>query len=868
MRKAASHSGIDTRNIGSSVSNESRNGKKLSSSVTHQMQQTDRKHFDRTKVDLKDLADIAIRVGYARRANNIKSLDVKQNGIVGSKGKETDARGDATKERSGEGGAEKKRKTGSNGIADVKSGDAAKTSASTIKSSPSNASMKEKKVEQDVKVKSVAPGQRKISSSIQDRQLKANGISAQRETNATRNSKLIKNEGVQRSKAKTAAVNAFAKGAPRTSLKTSNGMTKTVKKNESGEKKKMELSQTKDSTVSRKVGTTVRKLSSQPEKQAVKGKLSPKSASILGKKSSSAISAKGQDLKGKNVEAGADSVEKKKDQSNDEKKKKEDLKNDNGFETVDESSTNDVIEKNVKAADDIGVDEASSDSVQNHTQTNILQDGLRQEDIGEEGLVAVMQETTESSPKMVPETEDTTVNSHVSHNESKTVPETTPIRNEGEAVLNEVTTQNEVDSVSSPLIIGNESSDNITGRKSREMHQEDVIIPVVEEINVESSPFSFEDLEGDFMADESRNGMASKESLIDEGLIRPEESAVNLERAPSLDEFELIESQLLVDEDVTEGKEQRLNSNSADEIILKGQSINRSGAANEQMLEHVTHFENRSDLRNNLNDSESIKVKKTASPRTKPDDNSKAMKIKKTASPRNKPEDNPETMKIKKTASPRSKPEDASRSKEKTNLTNRKTSLTTKSTNVTQTRKTSGSRQGPLSLSNNVDLKREKSWKSAQKNMLSSNSPSMRLQDDVIEGSESQASKIRVSNGYVNGNTDESETATGRVYDGRLVTGPQALQSDNVLEGIDVGGDIGKRDETSYLEETSSSDENVSEDTVIAGDENGNDITDARSRAEISWGRTFTKIRTMQSTEKSRRKSVLNIKVFEENSEV
>ena len=95
----------------------------------------------------------------------------------------------------------------------------------------------------------------------------------------------------------------------------------------------------------------------------------------------------------------------------------------------------------------------------------------------------------------------------------------------------------------------------------------------------------------------------------------------------------------------------------------------------------------------------------------------------------------------------------------------------------------------------------------------------------------------------------------------------QVSQSESALRRINVGVDMGNGDGASYIKGLSNHGEGVASTMKTRdADVNENDVNE-NSSAKITWQRTFTKIRTMESPERSRRRSILNIRVLDESSE-
>ena len=813
VRKAASQPSIDARKAALAVLSEGKFRKtSTSTSRSIERQQTGRKNVAQKKLDLKEVAAIAVGLGNARRKSSIKIISIAdgKGGARGNNPQQAATKESASTERSGEG------KIGDKELADRntprKSGNITQNvSKSKNLSSPGGKSKDGGKAGQAASSKSAALSLKSANQVRENKTLRANGTLGERSGSM----KTLKNERLVNSKAKVSAANAFAKTAAKKSLVPGKSTEKTIGTSAVAERKKTELSKTEDSGKTPRAGTSMNRKSGQLEKDTKKGKSTPKYSPGIKKMSSSNASATKPD-KGRLDEvedkASPDVTTEEQIMSN---TNDEDLENNNvsEHEMVNEDTIVESDEKKFEAAKDIDFGNISDENVQNVTSSKALQGESEQKAIDEEEVKFTEQQSTEDAPETFTGAERRDFNSLMSEVESRNGINdpvakrisSNPLDNEDDGdkrivddlTVNENDVLKELEGGASSQIASESARNNdVAQKEGHEMYVEEAIVPVVEETNVESSAFSFEDLDRDFITENNSNGLGSKYTLLDERVASSEGASNNRERAPSLDEFELIESQLL-GEGGHERKEQGLERDSGGIDEFKRQSILGSDTASKEMLDEKSQIKSEG-LRNSPSKYKGVRKAKE-SPKV----------------------DAVRTRRIS---------EEKKRSRDKTSLNNGKEALNAKSvtrkSSITQ-KKTTILRQSKLqSLPTDADSNRkhdQKSRKMSAKQSSSSDLSTKNVTDERQNGGNIEP----LLNGYVN----EPEASTYFV--------PNSVRG-------------------SPLEDTQE------KSVIITKDRNENDVNSS-SGAKIMWQRTFTNVQTKLQTERSRKKSILNIRVIEEN---
>ena len=705
VRKAASQPSIDARKAALAVLSEGKLRKTgISTSRSIERQQTGRKNVAQKKGETKGISP-----------------------------EQTATKGSASTERSGE------RKMGDKELADHSAtgntGNITKNvSKNNALSSPGGKSKDEGKTGQAASSKS-APLSLKTANKLRENKIvRANGTV--REKNGS--TKTLKNERLVNSKAKVSAANAFAKVASKKSLVSGKSTAKTTGTNVVAERKKMGLSKTEDSAKTPRASTTIKKTMGQLERDTKKGKSSPKASPGIKKMPCSNDSATKPDKvrldEGEDI-ASSDVLTEEKTIS----KKDEDLENNNVGENemVNEDTIVESNEKISEAAKDIDFGKISDGDTLNLAQSKVLQGESGQKAIDEEEIILAEQQSTEHAPEIPVGTEGIGINSLMSEEESRDGMNdlmvkdisSNPLDNEDDEgkrvedfTFYEHDALKELEGGTSSQIARN---NDVTQKKSPEMFEEDAIVPLAEEANLESSAISFEDLDRDFITENNTNGLGSKYTLLNESVASFQDTSSSRERAPSLDEFELMEFQLLGEAE-TGRKEQGLEKGIGEKDELKRRSIESSDTQGKEKLEDKSQIKGEG-LGNSLSKYKGVR----------------------------KAKESPKMDAVK----TRRSSEEKKRSRDKTSLNDGKEALTTKSvtrkSSITQKKTTISRQSKQQSLPTGVNSNKNLDLKSRKTSIKENRSSDLSMKNAMDE-SQNGDNIEPLSNGYANG----SETST------------------------------------------------------------------------------------------------------------
>ena len=730
----------------------------------------------------------------------------------------------------------------------------------------------------------------------QQQQQKEGGKQQQQPSTA----KASNSQRFSRSNTKVSAVNAFAKRPSKTLSNANKSMTKTTVRKDTAESKQMAASK-EASAKSRKDNNAINTSSKQSQKGVTQGSVVAKDPALLRKSSSVSNINRETGLTGK-----TNKVTKAADQETEKKRKETTKQNDeNGLnnntkssKAVDEDIITDVKEGNVEASQDIDFDTVfnendqdrgynKADQVeskeidkepqqqQNYHQQQQQQKVLQKDSNIEQNMASVINNNNSGSKMHEKEFKDQISveednkqtfldKSHANNgnDRGRDTPQlidfgaSNTLANKAEASEYAGNGRENVNLLEDDIVPtieqGNVEASAFSfedwekefakgeseGKRLKAVEEND-IVPSAEAANVETSAFSFEDLDKDFMAESSRRDGSSKDKSVDESLISIEGSNSNLERAPSLDEFELFESQILGGEEIGNDTESL-----SDNFKRKENSYENSSTANNQMLEHLKKIERPGKSVSNDLYSNGYAGSANESFRSS------------TANADSK----------------NSREEVADKIKNANSLTNRKSSLTTNSTATRNNRKTSNSLKIGQRWSQNADEKiggREQQLQT--KSSVKDSTPAST--GNVVNNNLKQ--ETDALDGYTNGQDIElsRNMKSTDIYatlddDGQSKRGKvEITDADGLLKGIDINADMSNLDGDKVQAEASASNYYAGQANAMKGthtDENKNDINGALN-AKIAWQRTFTKMRTLQATNDSRRKSIVSIRVVNEN---
>lgn len=348
-------------------------------------------------------------------------------------------------------------------------------------------------------------------------------------------------------------------------------------------------------------------------------------------------------------------------------------------------------------------------------------------------------------------------------------------------------------------------------RKSSVVIEENEIVPSYEKSNVESSPFSFEDLERDNLT-EGRQSLGRRENALIDPLNHESSNNMdetsNLQRAPSLDEFELFESQLesrvvSMGTDV-ETSDKRKEMNATNEQIAEV-----TETANKQMLEHVGNIEG---VGNGISGAKNI---------------------------------------------------DAINGEEYTKKGSRNTSISSAKTRVTDDTGIKSNYESTEVSTVNQKKQRPSRVEAEGKSLESDERKSTkhRISKNALSGNGEKELAATMSNGYDIEVMNESDIVINSANDSLTA------ETGNVFGEINMQVDMNKMDERLNAGEASEKQDdgqfNVGNDT----DENKNELNKNLPKGQAEWRRITTKIKALPKSDDARRRSTVNIRVLEENGQ-